>query len=73
MDGVLNGIVALSWFKEKYPDKSYSGLRELCERTVSGKSTKLDPTEVMKSGGTWLITYEAVVRLYGEPQIKENE
>ena len=44
----------------------HSTLRE------AAKHSRFLPGEIRKSGGTWLVTYEAMRRLYGEPKGGEN-
>lgn len=72
MDGILNDVVTLSWVSQHY-DVCNRSLRELCERTQAGKHTKLAKNEVAKSGNTWIISYSAILRLYGQTREETNE
>ena len=57
----LESVLTFSEATEKW-GLGHSTLRE------SAKHNRFLPGETRKSGGTWLVTYEAMRRMYGEPK-----
>lgn len=63
---MINGVMTTKEAAELW-ELSQQSVKQLCIG-AQGRPPRLTQEECNKSGGTWLVTYAGMIRLYGEPK-----